>query len=387
MQENIDINNLINSVKIKEIKEDVRFWLVRTQGGLFYNEFIESGFIAIAWNYLDKKAVLENKNEKDIKKTVTRLESKYSNVMKLQGKITKGQGRRAYNKCERFINELKVGDIVMVPSSQSSLITFAQVGNYYEIKENDFEKEMEVMSDIAPNGPVLHKCPYKKRREIKVLKTINSNCMNPNLFKALVSYHGLSNIDDFSSFILSSIYDAFYYNNKLNCVFNVKQRNGLDAIDLSNFIYSFSSLLKIDDKNAKITAKMNLNSPGEVVIALLNSGENIIEFINANKFWIIIGWFTLIGGSVGDLSFNGVLSCLLKYRETNSGKEKLALENEKLGLEIEKLKLETEAIKENLNRIKDSSKSLKIDKSQINNIIDLSEYFSEYNKSNDGDNE
>lgn len=382
--QNIDINNLLDSVNIKVINKDTRFWLVRTQGGLFYDEFVQTDFIAIAWNYLDKKKLDNDKSEKDIKRTVKKLEDKYENVMKRQGRITKGQGRRAYNKSERFINELKVGDIVMIPSCQSTLITFAKVGGYFEIDDFDFEKEMEVMSDIIPGVTLTQNCPYKKRRKIEVLKTVNSRTMNPNLFKALVSYHGLSNIDDFGEFILSSIYDSYYHNKKINCVFNLKQKNGIDAIELSNFIYNFSSLFKIDNQNTMVNAKLNLNSPGEVVIEIVNNtGTNIIDFINTNKFWIIFGWLSITGGSLGPVKFEGILNYLFKFRETQLEQEKLNLEKDKFLFEKYKFDTEHSVLRENSKKIKNSSDSLKIDESRLTNIIDLSKYFSKTNKSND----
>lgn len=390
MQNNINFDNLISSMQIKVIDDDIRFWLVRTQGGLFFDEFIDSSFIAIAWNFLDKKIISDDKSEKDIKKTVEKLENKYSNVMKQQGRISKGQGRRAYNKCDRFINELKEGDIVMIPSYQSSYVAFARVGKYYEIKEYDFDKEMDIMSDAYPGDILAHKCPYKKRRKIEVLKVIKSNNMNPNLFKALVSYHGLSRIDDFSEYILSSMYDIYYYNNKINCVFNVRQRKGLDAIDLSNFLYNFSSLLKIENNETKITAKLNLNSPGQTVIQVINDcSQGAVDFIYSYRWWILMGWMALTGGSLGPVKFEGFINYLLKYKESILDWEKFELEKEKFNFDKDKFyyekRIENERISSHLNEINSSSKSLKIDESPMNNIIDLSIYFSQERKSNDDD--
>lgn len=398
--EHIDVEALLDSAKIDIIGDETKFWLIRAQGGLFYDEFINEGYIALGWNFIDKNLIDSNTTQEKVKDSIEKIEDMYGNVMKQQGNITKGQGRRAYNKCDRFINELKVGDIIMIPSSQSASITFAKLGEYYEIDRFGYDEEIEVMANVAP-GYFLNTCPYKKRRNIEVLKTISGNYINPNLYKALISYHGLSNIDDYGQFILSSIYDNYYFNQKLSSVFYVKQKNGLDALDLSRFIYNFSSLYKHGEIDSKVTAKLNLNSPGEIVLEVLKPYLcNVWDFITNFKWYIIIGWLSITGGQIGPVKFDGAIKMILDYKRLSLDAKKLNLEENKLNLDRESLQLEIskyeleckkfesekEEIQNETKGIMLSSKSLDIKKEAFDNIIDASVYFSKINKKDDYNN-
>ena len=48
------LNELLN-FKVPIISEKTRFWMVRTQKGYFYSEFISKNFVALAWNNIDQK--------------------------------------------------------------------------------------------------------------------------------------------------------------------------------------------------------------------------------------------------------------------------------------------------------------------------------------------
>lgn len=52
--EEIMLDSLLNRT-IPKIKENIHFWMVRTQGGAFYSEFYKNKFVAFGWNYIDKQ--------------------------------------------------------------------------------------------------------------------------------------------------------------------------------------------------------------------------------------------------------------------------------------------------------------------------------------------
>lgn len=208
-----DYNEFLN---IKYIEDDVNFWLVRSKGGVFYDEFKEKKFVALGWNHIDRKK-LDIEDDEKIKNEVQVLYD------------TK-QGGTIFNKCSRFIYEMKIGDIVMVPSAENDEILFATVGEYYE-EELDYIKEIETIKriDTKEDYGIEIKCPYKKRRCINIIKIIEGDRLNPNLFRALTSYHGISNINKYASYILSSVYNLYVWNSKINIVVNIEQKNGIDA--------------------------------------------------------------------------------------------------------------------------------------------------------------
>lgn len=57
----IQLGELLNKVKLVEIDDNISFWMMRAKGGFFYDEFLDNGFIALGWNYIDKNTSLDEK--------------------------------------------------------------------------------------------------------------------------------------------------------------------------------------------------------------------------------------------------------------------------------------------------------------------------------------
>lgn len=56
--------NYSEVLDIKNIKDSINFWLVRSKGGVFYDEFKREKYIALGWNYIDSKNIYESSEEK-----------------------------------------------------------------------------------------------------------------------------------------------------------------------------------------------------------------------------------------------------------------------------------------------------------------------------------
>ncbi|WP_418223586.1 hypothetical protein [Clostridium isatidis] len=369
-----------NLLNIKEIKEDTKFWLVRAKSGVFYDEFKNEGYIALGWNYIDNNNVNESDDDK-LKIIKEEIERIYKNK----------QGGTILNKCKRFINEMREGDIVMVPSSENKEILFAIVGDYYE-EDKDYLHEVEIIKriDNKEDYGIEIKCPYKKRRKIKVIKSVNGNKLNPNLYKALVSHHGLSNIDKYSKFILSSIYNLYISDGKLNIVLNIEKERGIDARDFSGLIYSISNILSIQNENIKITTRANINSPGDLVFTIQEYANNIYTYIRDNWFVFIIIYGAIAGIKIGPLDMPSIINAILnvnKHRtdikEQEAKIQSIELDNQlkKIDLEFRKINLTAEKskiIKESGIIIKEKATNLNINKEDSCNVINVN-----FGKTND----
>jgi hypothetical protein len=367
---NFNYDEVLN---IKEIKKDIKFWLVRAKSGIFFDEFKNEEYIALGWNFIDIKSVNEN-NEEKLKFIKAEIERIYKNK----------QGGTIFNKCDRFINEMNEGDIVMVPSSENKEILFATVGAYYE-EEKDYTHEVEIINriDSKEDYGIEIKCPYKKRRRIDIIKIIDGNKLNPNLYKALVSYHGLSNIDKYSKFILSSIYNLYIWECKLNVVLNIEKEKGIDARDFSGLIYSISNLLSIQDDKIKITTRANINSPGDLVITIQEYANNIHNYIRDNWFVFILIYGAVAGIKIGLLDMPSITSTILNVLKHRTDKKEqetkiksIEIDNElkKFELEIKKKGLDKEklsCIEENVTSIKEKATNLNINKKGSCNVINV----------------
>lgn len=213
-----NLKKLLDSIIIPEINPDTKFWMLRTYKGHFYDEFIQNNFIALGWNRITKERI-SNISEEDEKLLLEEIKKDYG--IKQPG--------RSLNKCQRFINEIKSNDIIMIPNLNSDEISFVLAGEYYEDTEFNDKDEIETIKLIEEgwDKTLSIRCPYRKRRKIKLLKTIEGSKINPNLYRALVSYHSLSDITDYSDYILSSIFNIYYWNNRINYVFNIEKSGKL----------------------------------------------------------------------------------------------------------------------------------------------------------------
>lgn len=366
---NFEYSDFLNIVNIDE---NTNFWLVRTNGGIFYDDYKEEEFIALGWNYVDSNNVNE-KDEEKIKFIKEQLEILYD----------KKSGSTIFNKCIRFINEMEEGDIVMVPNRENEEIFFARVGEYYETTE-DYGKEIEIIKRINAKedfGITLN-CPYKKRRKIEVIKVVKGIRLNPNLFRALASSHGISNINKYSDFVLSSIYNLYVRDNKLNMVVNIEQSSGIDGYYFSSLIYNICKMAKLSDESVKVTTQANINSPGDL-INIIETADNIFDFIKENWIGILFVYGAFCGIKIGPIDMTSFIEFIFKIIKDKKEIERedaetkgVLIDNQmkSLELEIAKAKWDDEKLRraiEIAEDIKISATNLKVDKEASNRVINV----------------
>lgn len=371
----INIDGILSEIKIPSINIETNFWMIRTKRGAFFNEFINNKFIAIGWNVIIKKS-FENTEDDYLKKLI--INSNYPDK----------QPGTGVNKCRRFICELKTDDIVMIVGSGQ--IAFAKIGEYFESPITySSTQELEAHKQIESgfHNKIQINCPYNKRRSITVLSIIDDiDKMNPILFKALVSNrHSLSCLNEYSDTILSSCFDIYYHDDSLITTFRIQKSSPIDPIVLSKFIQNITYLLTYEVE-ASISAKININSPGDLV---LKTVTDCLIYLKQNGPYLLLIYFSIFGGKYKDAEFNSLISLMMKFlkrkhqeKEDNLKLEKQSLENKKLQAETDamqianaKAEFELESMAKNLL---ESSSDLQI-RGVNENIIPLSRFLRDDN--------
>lgn len=129
-------------IKIPNISVERNYWLVRTSGGVWYDEFSNDNFIGINWNELtEKHCKTDNRTEAEVIISNNYPESKQP------GKIIKN--------IIKFYQEIKIGDVVMIPDENSKKINFG-------IISGEDVYEITVSQTKIDEGY----CPFKKRRKV-----------------------------------------------------------------------------------------------------------------------------------------------------------------------------------------------------------------------------
>ena len=381
-----------NHINFNIIDKNTNFWLIRSKKGAFFDEFTNNKFIAVGWNEistLDLKRIENAKNTTEKQKIelslLQRFEKSYPNNK---------QARQSINKCYRFLYEIQSGDIVVIIGEKNGDIIFAKANDYYEESTFSTANEIEVNTQIDEgyHKDFNIKCPYNKRRNIEILKKSNIKKLNPKLFKMLNSYHSLSKIDknEYSTFILRSVYNCFVWEGKVNVNFNIENNNDIDAYDFSSFIYNIAELFKNVEEDVNINVKTSVNSPGDLLISLESIGASVFDFISSPStiMIIILAGVAVMGGKLGPIelkSFTQFQKDIIKskyidekeqqeVRKMTLENDSIELDNELKKLEILERKLNSEKSRKILDNISKASENLHINKDDISNIINLSNF-------------
>lgn len=345
-----DIIEIVSSQveTIPNIKSSTNFWMVRSKKGIFYSEFLDGNFIAIGWNALTTSNL--SQDDEELKKHLTSIGYKD----KMPG--------TALNKCRRFVDEVKEGDIAMIVGRDE--ITFAYIGDYFECTNTTttVEKELDVIAQIDNGTYMGDYCPYKKRRHITIINKIRIDVVSPSIYKCLVANrHSLSNLNDYADAIISASYDVAYYDNRLIVKYHIGQPRDINPFDFSRFTLSAVSLLAEDERN--VIGKYNINSEGDIVLFLINAGKDAYEFIRDNIATIWVIYSILFGGKGFGFEIPSAIdkikswvTDLLCWKEMRrlqkASADKTEAEVEKIQAETEQIKIKTEIDKLTLEKMR-----------------------------------
>lgn len=263
------------------ISDETRFWMIRTQKGYFYNEFLAKSFVALAWNNIDRTTDFSDESRERLKDDIM------INFSEINRPST------VVNKCIHFISDIKVGDILVIPSRGSQYITFASAGEYFEDTTKTVELEKTVIERIQNNDVDINdvSCPYKKRRHITLLRTIKSENINYALYRAISNYHGISNFDSYAIQILNHLYNCYSFKNDIVLVYNIRKNAPIKPRELSSLIYCNTECLSHLIPEENIATQLSLHSPGDNIYILKNAYEFVRD--NWNYFF---GLLVVIGG-------------------------------------------------------------------------------------------
>lgn len=262
-------SNIKELLKIPNINESRNYWMVRTNGGIYYDDFSMHQYIAIAWDSISL-SYLNTMDETTIKKLIETSEKANptsnddDDESEDSSNFAKGKVTSIYNKLHRFVFELGIGDIVLVPNKNSEKIMIAEIsGPVYE-DPSYLERYLAESPDteITP-------CPYYKRRKIHFLKCISKSSMDIYLAKGFNSQHALSNLNEYSSFIDRTIYPIYSKGNEIHSTIHAGHPNGLSLKDLAQLVTvlektvnDISDQCELPLSSKDIDVKLNFHSPG-----------------------------------------------------------------------------------------------------------------------------
>lgn len=296
-----EIDNFI--AQIKEIPAKRNYWLVRTQAGQFYNSFRTHNFVAIEHEkislYEINQVLLKNKDDKKSALNELKANSKIKYPDDKPG-IIAGQ-------IYKFVVELKKGDLVIIPSSNSDIISIGEVTS-------------STIPELTQAQLTKTECDYKKRKTVKWLKDISRDSLDPYLYKMLQAHQAINNITAYGDIVERTIGNFYIRENEANLVLQVEQNEDINArqlFNLGHYLLEYSQSF-IDNNNLhlitdEIEVKINLNSKGKIQF----------KAPNPRTLWLIAllavsvtggGLKVSYGGFNFDLSTDGIIKKVIDYQ-------------------------------------------------------------------------
>jgi restriction system protein len=251
--------------QIPVISETKNYWLVRTVGGKYYNDFRKGGFIAINWD----KISIEEINDLPDKDLTARIKKDYPD---------KPRPARTANQLRIFSKVMKKGDAVIITSTSSNNLSIGEV-----LEDEPF---VEYIKEEQSEGRQV--CPFQKRKRVHWIKQLHKWELELNLFKLMQhAQHTISSANEYADLIESLIHNFYIRGNQAQLVLQVKKegkipmsvffRMGADILNLAEEFNQFSKTIKLNID--EIDTKINVNSPGKIKLTGAMATITIIGLI------------------------------------------------------------------------------------------------------------
>ena len=187
-------------------------------------------------------------------------------IAKESPKEIKNVGHLA-TKVYNFFNEIKKGDIIVMPSYRKERIAFGIVENENIILDDSLylNESIKAAKNLTKENPI-----PDKRMEVKWIKLVKGSNLPGKLLLSLIAPHGLSAITDNNVIdLINTAMDTFFIKNETAYMtFDVRTESDIDLKDIANYFSTVNEVVDFTNEyfkdDERINLKINLNSPGTI---------------------------------------------------------------------------------------------------------------------------
>lgn len=330
-----DIEELLALLNIPVIGNNTNYWFIRTNGGANFENFYFGNYVAIGWDKLNNVQHLKDILNDDLKEIIIKEYPDDTRPGNTASQILK------------FVNLVKIGDYVLIPSTNCDRIAFGIITSdiyLYELTEQD---KLDIMFD----GIELE---FLKRRDVNWITEfpLRRLELDPLLIPIIYSYGTIVDANPYSDYINRTLYDMYYREQSFHTTFNICRAEDVSAYQLYKFIdniFTASNLYNeyFDDRidENMFSIKASINSPGPVEIITYATGallvlSSISLFLNGANITFSYDIFKFFKGEL-KIKSPGLIEKIKQLKELDSGKEKLTELSDSLSESKEKLKIKS----------------------------------------------
>lgn len=250
---------------IQNVNADKHYWFFRTMGGLYYDEFVSKGYIAIGYNEIIMKDLADLPDRDDMARAFLKVR-----LREISKEMTDSQTAIAAGQIVKFYRELAVGDIVVAPSFQSKKYAIGVITS-------------EMFEDSSKHGD--RDCQFVKRRAVRWEKEVWRHELDPKAILAFGNQQTMSSIDEYAGYIDRKIGQIYTKGNTSYLILRVSQDEDLSwndfmfIGDLGTLFRDFSKEVELGADLSKIKMKINVQSPGDILLMIPDGGGWILALV------------------------------------------------------------------------------------------------------------
>lgn len=292
-------NAQIDYLSVDILKDNMEYWFIRTNGGSWYNEFLNENHCTIIDSEIDLKKLKELKSKSEISKELHRINDK--KIKKIKDKAKKIKTSKELLKAElqketkskrsitieanriyNFVHGIKKNDLIIIPSKSSQEYQIGLVASEVKKYDDNQMSKIKVRSfKYDKNGQKIknyNNSNNRTYRKIIWLKTIKRKQVDPSILNHLNMHQAIANLSDFKNLLNHLISPVYIQNEKLHISVKVDRKNGID----NDLWLDFHKLIKLVEKEteSKIDEiKVDVQSPGLIEIVLNIDFQEIESYL------------------------------------------------------------------------------------------------------------
>lgn len=366
--------------QIPVIKTTTNYWMLRADGGKFFTDFFINSYIGIGWNEISVADIKEIDDEEELKERLKQSNTEIETVIVTnenggvsEEEVSTSPSQRSVaswaSQLLRFVNSVKVGDIVIVPNEGSSLF------NAFIVTKSAYDESQSTINEQNQNRDYKHS-EFKKRIGVSFIKNFSRRESDSAIYPLIYSHHTLTDANEYKTFLNRAIFDVYIENELLHATFQVTETNTIGARSINQFLSGIIATTDELFEDEDVDLKINVQSPGPAEIAMYTSVGIVVITV------IVVGIHSIFGGklSIGkgdnikvDIDSKGILESLDQHKARKLDNEKKQLQNIAEGIEKAKsLNVPFSAlgieVPEGITKVIDNA--IITDKAQKNAIVD-----------------
>lgn len=321
------------NIPILEIPNNIGYWLVRADGGKYYEDFFLNNFIAVSDNEVTLEMIEECSENSIAGITIDHYKELYS---KTYSDWTPQQIAQSASRTHKFLDQMNIGDLVLVPSRRSTHFLIGVITSAaFEQYEIDMNQGTEVNYAINP---------FFKRRQVSWIKEVSRSELSDKLYWMLSAHQTIFDLSEQKEYINQLLAPIYIQNGYCHGTIKISKREGLDSDEWYD-LYSIIKRYSDHDKN-KMIVKSNVQSPG------------LIEFITENPITVLAAITVLSAPIIGEINTKwvkipGLIPYFQSYKRNKLEMKKIEKEMEMMDEDKRAKQLENERAQFELDKEKE----------------------------------